>query len=94
MMDMNQWTQKAQEALKKAQSEAIRRTHQQVDAEHLLFALVTMPEGLVASLLQRIGVSIPGLTAKIEEALSKRPAVSGDVEQGKIMSPRSLTRCW
>ena len=84
MMDMNKWTQKAQEALKKAQEEAIRRAHQQVDAEHLLYALITMPEGLIPSLLQRMGVSIPALTARVDESLNKRPAVKGDVEQGKI----------
>jgi ATP-dependent Clp protease ATP-binding subunit ClpB len=84
MMDMNKWTQKAQESVKKAQGEAIRRTHQQVDVEHLLFALLKLPEGLVPSLLQRMGVSVPALTASVEEALSKRPAVSGDVEHGKI----------
>ncbi|MFO7936063.1 MAG: ATP-dependent chaperone ClpB [Kiritimatiellia bacterium] len=83
-MDMNKWTQKAQEAIRKAQEEAIRRSHQQVDAEHILYALVTMPEGLIPSLLQRMGVSVPALTARVDEALNSRPAVKGDVEQGKI----------
>jgi len=84
MKDLNQWTQKAQEALKKAQESAIRRGHQQVDVEHLLYALLTLPEGLVASLMQRMGVSVPALTARVEEALAKRASVSGDVEAGKI----------
>ena len=84
MMDLNKWTKKAQEALKSAQGEAVRRSHQQVDAEHLLFALLSLPEGLVSSLLQRMGVSVPALTASVDEALAKRPAVSGDVEVGKI----------
>jgi len=84
MMDLNKWTKKAQEVLKSAQGEAVRRSHQQVDAEHLLFALLSLPEGLVSSLLQRMGISIPALTSRVEEALAKRPAVSGDVEVGKI----------
>ncbi len=83
-MDLNKWTQKAQEALKKAQELAVRRSHQQVDVEHLLYALLTLPEGLVASLMQRMGVSVPALTARVDEALARRPAVSGDVEAGKI----------
>ena len=35
-MDMNRFTEKAQEALSAAQSKAIRYGHQQVDVEHLL----------------------------------------------------------
>jgi len=84
MMDMNKWTQKAQEALKKAQELAVRHSHQQVDTEHLLAALLATPEGLVASLLQRMGVSVPSLVSRVDEALAKRASVSGDIEVGKI----------
>jgi len=83
-MDLSKWTQKAQEALKRAQQEAVRCAHQQVDAEHLLFALLNMPEGLVPSLLQRMNVAVPALIARVQQELDKRPAVSGDIEQGKI----------
>ena len=84
MMDLNKWTKKAQEALKSAQQEAVRCSHQQVDAEHLLFALLNMPDGLVPSLLQRMNVAVPALIARVQQELDKRPAVSGDIEQGKI----------
>lgn len=39
-MDLNRFTEKMQEALQSAQSEAIRRSHQQVDVEHLLTVLL------------------------------------------------------
>ncbi|MDD2599132.1 MAG: ATP-dependent chaperone ClpB [Kiritimatiellae bacterium] len=84
MTDLNNWTKKAQEALKKAQELAIRMAHQQVDAEHLLAALLQTPEGLVGSLMQRMGVSVPALLAKVEATLAQRPSVRGDVEVGKI----------
>jgi ATP-dependent Clp protease ATP-binding subunit ClpB len=39
-MDINRLTEKAQEALRAAQSEATRMGHQQIDVEHLLLALL------------------------------------------------------
>ena len=45
-MDMNRFTEKAQEALSAAQSKAIRSSHQQVDVEHLLSALLEQERGL------------------------------------------------
>jgi len=39
-MDLNRFTEKMQEALQSAQSRAIRRSHQQLDVEHLLAALL------------------------------------------------------
>ncbi len=90
MTDLNKWTQKAQEALKQAQQEAVRRAHQQVDAEHLLCALLGAPEGLVPSLLQRMNVSVPALAARVGQELDKRPSVGGDVEQGKLYVTQEL----
>jgi ATP-dependent Clp protease ATP-binding subunit ClpB len=45
-MDINRLTQKAQEALGTAQSNAARYGHQQVDIEHLLSALLDQEAGL------------------------------------------------
>ena len=52
-MDMNRLTQKSQEALHDAQSNAIRFGHTEVDGEHLLLALLDQPDGLVPRLLDR-----------------------------------------
>ena len=43
-MDFSKLTQKSQEAVQAAQSEGVRRGHQQVDAEHLLAALLAQSE--------------------------------------------------
>ena len=50
-MDMNRLTQKSQEALHDAQTEALRFGHTEVDGEHLLLALLDQPDGLVPRLL-------------------------------------------
>ena len=85
-MDFNKLTQKSQEAVQAAQSEAVRRGHQQVDAEHLLFALLQQSEGLAPRLLQKMDVPVEPFTRAVDEALEKLPAVTGPgVEPGKVL---------
>ena len=90
MTDLNKWTQKAQEVLQAARETAIRFSQQQLDTEHLLLALLDLQDGLAVSLLQRLGVSIPQLRARVEEELERKPRISGDVEEGKIYVTQAL----
>ncbi len=84
-MDINRFTQKCQEAFHEAQVKAVRLGHQEVDTEHLLLALVTQKDGLVAKLLDRVGVSPTAFGEALEKELEKRPSVSGPgVEPGSI----------
>tara|TARA_A100001037_G_scaffold132008_1_gene119809 strand:+ start:3059 stop:3220 length:162 start_codon:yes stop_codon:yes gene_type:complete len=48
-MNTSKLTQKSQEALQEAQSQALRRQHGEVDGEHLLLALLEQPEGSIAA---------------------------------------------
>ena len=45
-MDLNRFTEKLQEAVRAAQSLAVRYGHQQIDVEHLLAALLEQEAGL------------------------------------------------
>ena len=54
-MRLEKLTTKSQEALQHAQSLAEKRNHQAIDVEHLLFALLGQKEGVVLSLLQKLG---------------------------------------
>jgi ATP-dependent Clp protease ATP-binding subunit ClpB len=76
-MDLNRFTEKAQEALNAAQSKAIRSSHQQVDVEHLLSALLEQERGLVASILTRAGVAVEALKRRVDQELDRLPKVSG-----------------
>ena len=89
-MDMNRLTQKSQEALQQAQTKAIRFGHTEVDAEHLLAALLEQHEGLVPRLLNKMDVPVEDLKAEVEQLLQKRPRVSGlGGESGKVyITPR------
>jgi ATP-dependent Clp protease ATP-binding subunit ClpB len=76
-MDMSKLTQKSQEALQQAQSEAARLGHTETDGEHLLLALFDQPDGLVPRLLDQSGVDVAGLRAAVEAELGRRPSVTG-----------------
>ena len=76
-MDPNRLTQKSQEALHDAQTKALRYGHTEVDVEHLLLALLDQPDGLVARLLARMEVDVGALRRATEQALERRPRVSG-----------------
>jgi ATP-dependent Clp protease ATP-binding subunit ClpB len=74
-MDLNKLTVKARAALEGAHQQAIVRNHQQVEPEHVLFALLGDPEGVVYPLLHQLGVQPRSLRDRVEEALDRIPKV-------------------
>jgi ATP-dependent Clp protease ATP-binding subunit ClpB len=75
-MDINRLTEKAQEALRAAQSEATRLGHQQIDVEHLLLALLDQEGGLARSTLDKSGVDADLVRQRLETELARLPKVS------------------
>jgi len=76
-MNVERLTQKSQEALRDAQTLAVRRNHQGVDAEHLLAALLAQSEGVAPVLLERAGVAVADLRERLERELTRVPQVAG-----------------
>ena len=76
-MDLNRFTQKSQEAIAEAQNLAIRMSHQDVDVEHLLLALLEQPEGLIPRLLAKMDIRTESLIDQVNAELRRRPRVSG-----------------
>ena len=76
-MNIEHFTQKAQEALQSAQSIAARYNHQQMDVEHLLLALLEQRDGLIPRIIERMDVSLEDIRGEVEKALSSLPRVSG-----------------
>ena len=76
-MDANRFTQKVQEAVQAAQSIAVRYGNQQLDAEHLLSALLAQEGGLATSILNKAEVNVPALTRRLEQEIERLPKVSG-----------------
>jgi len=75
-MDFNKFTEKAKEALALAQSILTRYQHTQLDAEHLLLALLEQPEGVTQKILERLGIDALALKRKAEGLLARAPKVT------------------
>ncbi len=92
-MDLNRLTQKSQQAMQEAQSKALRYGHVEIDGEHLLLALLEQQDGLLPRLLTRMDVPVTALKSALEQALERRPRVSGPgVEPGKIYVTQRLQK--
>jgi len=65
------FTNKAQEAILSAQSIAQERGQQQIDALHLLFALLLQENSVVLTIMQKLGVDIDNLKKKTETEIKK-----------------------
>ena len=76
-MDMNRMTLKVQEALQAASALAMHRSHQGIDVEHVLAALLEQPDGSAGPILEQAGVSGSAAKAKAEQRLAKIPQVRG-----------------
>lgn len=79
-MKFDRLTEKAQEALGRAQALAREHNHSQVEAEHLLLALLEEPEGIPAAVLGRVGASPQALRTAVEQYLAQQPRVYGAEE--------------
>ncbi|MEI6208798.1 MAG: ATP-dependent chaperone ClpB [Desulfuromonadales bacterium] len=92
-MDFNRLTQKSQEAFAEAQNKAVAYGHVEVDGEHLLWALLDQPDGLVPRLLQRMDIRPDMVKKEIESELDRKPRVSGPgTEANKIYVSQRLNR--
>ncbi|MGA3238007.1 MAG: ATP-dependent chaperone ClpB [Bryobacteraceae bacterium] len=76
-MDINRFTEKLQEAVRSAQTKAVRYGNQQIDVEHLLSTLLEQEGGLAASILAKAGVNVETLARRVNAELDKLPKVSG-----------------
>jgi ATP-dependent Clp protease ATP-binding subunit ClpB len=80
-MSIDRFTEKAQEAIASAQGIATRFQHNEIDAEHLLLALLEQSEGLVPELLKKIGADPAVIHQQVQAALADRPRVTGGDSQ-------------
>ncbi len=80
-MDLNKFTQKAQEAVVKAQQLAQEMNQQSIEPAHLLLALLQQPEGVVPAIVTRVAGSVQGLRQAVSTDLENRPKVYGANQQ-------------
>ena len=76
-MTFDKYTDRSKGFVQAAQNLALREGHQQFSPEHLLKVLLDDEEGLAASLIDRAGGRSRQARSAVEQALAKRPKVSG-----------------
>jgi ATP-dependent Clp protease ATP-binding subunit ClpB len=89
-MDLNRYTQKAQEGIVSAQALAGEHSHGQIEAEHLLLALLRQPEGIVPQVVQTLGANPSQMALALEGELQRKPKVYGATAQ--VGLSRDLSR--
>jgi len=74
-LDPNKLTMKSQAALEAAREQAVARSHQAIEPEHVLLALLSDADGVIYPLLHRLGMSPRALRDQVGEALDRIPKV-------------------
>jgi len=90
IMDAQKMTVMSRQAIQEAQNEARRRSHNEVEAWHLLVALLTQEGGLVPALVEKLGLTVSALQLAAEGELARLPKVSGAVDVSKIYVTQAL----
>ena len=80
-MAVEQYTEKAQQAIAAAQSMARERDQQIIEPQHLLAALLSAREGIVVPLLEKAGANIAALGQAATDAVGRLPVVRGGAGQ-------------
>jgi ATP-dependent Clp protease ATP-binding subunit ClpB len=92
-MNLNKFTQKAQEAVLQAQYLAEELNNSQIEAIHLLAALVSQEDGVVPQIVNRIGASRQTLGREIDATLQGLPrAIGASTQIGVSREAANITR--
>ena len=83
-MGLEKITIKLQEALQGAQRLASKSGHAELKCEHLLLGLIQQEGGLAVDLLEKAGVDITVLKARLITLLDREPQVAGVSEQPQL----------
>lgn len=76
-MKIEKYTQKMQSAVMDAQNLAMSYGNQAIEVEHLHYAIVSDPDGLIAKLLEAMNVNVSSYKEDLKQSLEKLPKVSG-----------------
>ncbi len=91
-MNGKQFTYKAQEAIVKAQELSKEKNQQQIDALHLLFALLNQEESIVINLLERIGIDIDKLKEDTVKSLDDISLISTPNTIGQLYLTQDMAK--
>ena len=90
-MNLQKYTEKAQEAVLNARQIAEEANHNQFEATHFLLALIEQKEGVVPQILSRLGVNVGQVAQSLRSEIAKTPKVYGADGQVYLSSSLSST---
>ena len=76
-MNINKFTQKSLQAVQDCEKTAMEYGNQEIEQEHLLYALLTQDDSLILKLMEKMGIEKQMMINRVEEALRKRTKVQG-----------------
>ncbi len=89
-MRMDKLTIKSQEAIQEAQRLADRKGNQELQPEHLLWALLNDSEGIGPQILLRLGLDSKRIQTDVESEIEKFPKVLGATPAGQLYISQRL----
>ncbi len=85
-MNIQKFTQNSLQAVQGCEKVAYEYGNQEVEQEHLLYALITQDDGLILKLLEKMNIPKEAFVNRVEEGLRKRTKVQG----GQLYIGRNL----
>ena len=76
-MNINKFTQNSLQAVQNCEKIAMDYGNQEIAQEHLLYALLTQDDSLIAKLMEKMGLDKNMVINRVEESLRKLPKVQG-----------------
>ena len=76
-MNISKFTQKSMQAVERSEKLAYEYGNQEIEQEHLLYALLTLEDSLILKLIEKMEIHKEHFTNKCEQALNKRVKVQG-----------------
>ncbi len=76
-MNINKFTQKSIQAVQQCERIAMDYGNQEIEQEHLMYALLTQDDSLILKLMQKMGLDGSEVKGRVEEALRKLVKVQG-----------------
>src|SRR6476646_442357 len=90
-MDINKYTEKAQEAILAAQQLADREGNPEILPEHLLLTLLEQREGIVPEIVRKMNADPAPLAAAVRSELDRQPKAHGGSQPGLSARLRKVT---
>ncbi|MDP3883240.1 MAG: AAA family ATPase [Candidatus Staskawiczbacteria bacterium] len=91
-MNGSNFTNKAQDALMQAQQLAQEKGQQQIDALHLLLALLLQEGSIITAVLQKLGIEPESLKKKVESQISRIPTTLAPQAFGQFYLTQDMAK--